>query len=147
MCTLSILKIDVFWNKGYDVIISLYDFNSKILSRDSDYIVCIVMWPKLSNSRISKNEVIVNSILFGFDQKNHLFARCSWFKFNNLGLALPMALIFYTGLAKELKLRVRRFWGLIPTFVEVTGEKLIRGEGGGHFWPPPPYPYQIELTH
>ena len=26
------------------------------------------------------------------------------------------------------------FWGLIPTFVEVTGEKLV----GGIFCPPPP---------
>ena len=26
--------------------------------------------------------------------------------------------------AKDLKLKVRKFWGLIPTFVEVTGEKV-----------------------
>ena len=29
-----------------------------------------------------------------------------------------------------LKLKVWNFWGLIPKFVEVTGEKLV-GEGGG----------------
>ena len=34
---------------------------------------------------------------------------------------------------KELELKVRKFWGLIPTFVEVTGEKLV----GGHFTLPP----------
>ena len=28
---------------------------------------------------------------------------------------------------QELKLKVRKFWGLYPTFVEVTGEKLVRG--------------------
>ena len=33
---------------------------------------------------------------------------------------------FYTSVAKVLKLKVRKFWGLIPTFVEVTGEKLIK---------------------
>ena len=28
-------------------------------------------------------------------------------------------------MAKGLKLKVKKFWGLIPTFVEVTGEKLV----------------------
>ena len=31
---------------------------------------------------------------------------------------------FYTSLLKGLKLKVGKFWGLIPMFVEVTGEKL-----------------------
>ena len=35
----------------------------------------------------------------GFDQKNTFFEGWSWFKFNNLGLALGIALEFYTGLA------------------------------------------------
>ena len=30
--------------------------------------------------------------------------------------------------AKGLKLKVRKFWGLTPTFAEVTGEKLV-GKG------------------
>ena len=38
-----------------------------------------------------------------------------------------MALKFYTSMAKGLKLKVRMFRGLIPTFVEVVGEKLIGG--------------------
>ena len=29
--------------------------------------------------------------------------------------------------AKGLKIKARKFWGLIPTFVEVTGEKLVGG--------------------
>ena len=58
----------------------------------------------------------------------------SWFKFDNLGLALVTNLKFYTNVAKELKLKVRKFWGLIPTFVEVTEEKLV---GEGTFCPPP----------
>ena len=36
-----------------------------------------------------------------------------------------MALKFYTGVAKGFKLKVRKFYRLIPTFVEVTGEKLV----------------------
>ena len=52
-------------------------------------------------------------------------------KFNNLGLALGMALEFYTRL---LKLKVRKFYGLIPTFIKITGEELVE-EGSN-----PPYP-------
>ena len=47
-----------------------------------------------------------------------------WFRFNNLGLALIMVLEFYCSMAKRLKLKVRKFWGQIPTFEEVTGENL-----------------------
>ena len=46
-------------------------------------------------------------------------------KINNLGLALGMALEFYTSLAKGLKLKVRKFCGLIPTFIKITGEELV----------------------
>ena len=34
----------------------------------------------------------------------------------------------YTSVEKGLKIKVRKFWELIPTFVEVTGEKLVGGE-------------------
>ena len=57
-----------------------------------------------------------------------------WFKFNQLGLALGIALTFYSSVAKELKLKVRRFLRLIPTFVEVTGEKLVGWSERGAFW-------------
>ena len=50
-----------------------------------------------------------------------------WFKLNNLGLVLGMALRFYTKLEKLLKLKVRMFLGLIPTFLDITGEKLVAG--------------------
>ena len=72
---------------------------------------------------------VITSILQGFDQKNCFFRKWSWFKFNNLGLALGMTLKFYTNLAQGLKLKVRKFWGQIPTFVEVTGEKPVGGGG------------------
>ena len=41
--------------------------------------------------------------------------------------------MFYTRVAKGLKLKVRKFWRLISTSVEVTGEKLV---GWGSFYPP-----------
>ena len=37
-----------------------------------------------------------------------------------------MALKFYAGVARELKLTVRTFWGLIHRFVQDTGEKTGR---------------------
>ena len=63
MATLDLLKIKVFWNKGYDVIISVYDDAIKILSRKTNYIVDVVMWPKFGNSSISIRQIIIISIL------------------------------------------------------------------------------------
>ena len=54
---------------------SVHDITNKILSRDSNYIVDVVMWPKFGNSSISMREVIIISILWEFDQKNHFFWR------------------------------------------------------------------------
>ena len=67
MATLGILKIKVFLNKGYDVIISVQDVINKILLRESNYIVDVVMWPKFGNSSFSMREVILTLILIGFD--------------------------------------------------------------------------------
>ena len=43
-----------------------------------------------------------------------------WFKFNNLELTLSMVMKFDASVAKELKLKVRKFWGLI-SYREITG--------------------------
>ena len=63
MAILALLKIKVFWNKRYDFIISVQDITNKILSRDSNYIVDVVMWPKFGNFSISMREVIKTSVL------------------------------------------------------------------------------------
>ena len=47
---LGVLKINVFWNNGYDILISDHDVTNKSLSHDSNYIVDVVMWPKFGNS-------------------------------------------------------------------------------------------------
>ena len=54
-------------------------------------------------------------------------------KLNNLGLVLGIALKFYTNVARRLKLKARKFLGLIPTFAEVTEEKMV-----GAYLPFPP---------
>ena len=63
IATPVLLKITVFWNKGYDVIISVDDVTNKILSRDSNNIEVAFMWPKFGNCSISMKEVITTSIL------------------------------------------------------------------------------------
>ena len=41
--TLRLLKIRVFLSKGYDIIIFVHDVTKKILSRDSNHIIDVVM--------------------------------------------------------------------------------------------------------
>ena len=63
LATLALVKIKVFWNKGYDVIISLPEVNNKILSLDSNNIVDVVLWSKFGNFSISIRKIIITSIL------------------------------------------------------------------------------------
>ena len=63
MASLGLLQIKVFENKDYDIIVSTHDVINNILSRSSDYIVDVVMWPKFGNSTISMGEVIITLIL------------------------------------------------------------------------------------
>ena len=60
-------------------------------------------------------------------RKIAFFEGWSWFKFNNLGLALGPNLKFCASVAKGLKIKVRKFREPNPKFVEVTGEKLVEG--------------------
>ena len=63
MATLDLLKTKLLWNNGYDIIIPVHDVTNKILSRDSNSIIDVGMWPKFCNSSISMREVIITSIL------------------------------------------------------------------------------------
>ena len=107
----------------------------------------VVMWPKFDNSSISMREVVITSIFWGFDQKKHFFEGWSWFKFNYLGLALGMTLKLYTSVAKTLKLRVRTFWWLIPTSVDITGEKIVCVCWGGGAFCSLPILNRVDLKH
>ena len=57
------LKIKEFWNERYDDIISIYDATNKILWRESNYVLDVVIWPTYVNSSISMTEVIITSII------------------------------------------------------------------------------------
>ena len=63
MATLELVIIKVFWNKGYEVIISTYDITNKILLRDTNYIVDVALRQKFGYSRISMKEVIITLTL------------------------------------------------------------------------------------
>ena len=73
MATLGFLKEEVFWSKVIDVKISVEEVTNKILSRDSNYITDVVIGSKFGNYSISLREVIITSILEGFDQKKQFF--------------------------------------------------------------------------
>ena len=92
-------------------------------SYDQSLVTLAFLWEKLSQPQFYKD----------LTRKTTFFEGWSWFKFDNLGLELGKNLKFYTSVVKGLKLKARKFWGLIPTFVEVTGEKLV----GGLFAPAP----------
>ena len=86
-------------------------------SHDQNLVTVAFLWQKLSESQW----------YWDFTRKNNFFEGCSWFKFNNLELALGMTLEFYTSVVKVLKLKVKRFWDLISTFVGITAAKLVGG--------------------
>ena len=63
MATLGLLKRKVVWNKFYDLKIYVRDVTNKAMSREWNYIVDVVMWPKFGNTSISMKEVIITSIV------------------------------------------------------------------------------------
>ena len=71
-------------------------------------------------------------------RKIAFFEGWSWFKFNNLGLALDTNFKFCSGVEKKLELEVRKFWGPNPTFAEVTRENLVEGPFCSPSIPSPP---------
>ena len=128
MATPGLLKITVFWNKGCGIIISVDDVTNKISSCDSNYIVDVFMWPKLVTIAFLWERLSQPQFYNDLTRKAGFFEGWSWFRFNNLGLALSTNLNFYTSVANSLKLKVRKFRGLIPTFVEVTGLNRVNTE-------------------
>ena len=136
MATPGLLKITVFWNKGYDVIIPDDDVTTKFYhviqvilqmrSCDQSLVTLAFLWEKLSQPQFYKD----------LTRKTKFFEGWSWFKFNDLGLALGTNLKFYTSAVKGLKVKVRKVLGLNPTLVEGTEEKLV----GGLFGPSLPHP-------
>ena len=96
-------------------------------SCDQRLVTLAFLWEKLSYPQFYKD----------FPRKTAFFEGWSWFRFNNLVLPLGKNLKFYSSVAKGLKLKVRKFWGLIPTFFRSSRGKIDRGN---LFAPPPHLP-------
>ena len=56
MTTQGLLKINKFWNKGFEIVIFVHDFINNFFSLDSHYIVDMAMWLISGNSSISMTE-------------------------------------------------------------------------------------------
>ena len=125
MVTLGLLKIKVFWSKGYDVIISFHDITNGILSSDSNYIADVVMWPKFGNSSISIREVIITSILWEFDQKNQFFwgvvlIPARWF---GTGARHVLEILYQCGEMVKIRIQI----GILPILaILCTSEQLFQ---------------------
>ena len=76
----------------------------------------MVMWPKFDKFIISIEKLSLLQFYKDFTRKNDFFEEWSWFKFNKLALVLSMAFKFNNSVEKGLKLKVRKFRGLIPNF-------------------------------
>ena len=87
-------------------------------SCDQSLVTLAFQWEKLPQSQFFKD----------LNRQNANLEWLSWLKFDNLGLALGTNLKFYTSVAKGLKLKERKFWELIPMFLEITEEN--RGKTG-----------------
>ena len=118
----KLLKISVFWNKGYGVTITVHSVTNKCLSRNLHYVADVIIWSTILTSAFCERSY--HNLNFIRIWPN-VFEGCSWFKLNNLGLRLGIALKLNINVAKGLKLKVRKFWVLSLTFLEVTGEKLV----------------------
>ena len=68
MAMVGLLKMNLFWNNSYDVIILFHGVTNKILSCDSNYIVDVGMWPKFLTLSFLWEKL--TTILLEFDQKN-----------------------------------------------------------------------------
>ena len=103
MATLGFLKITVFWNKGYDVVMSVYDVTNKIyhvtqiiLQMWSCLVTLAFLWEKLSQPQFCKG-LTRNPPppFFFFFFWGGVLVQVQWF-----GTDTSMALKFYSSVVK-----------------------------------------------
>ena len=69
----------------------------------------------------------MTSILYGLDKKKQFFWGVLLVQVQKFCTGNRYALKFCIRMVKDLKLKVKSFWELIPTFVEPTEEKPVPG--------------------
>ena len=98
----------------------------------SNYVIQIILWMWLCDRSFVTflwEKLLLSKFYKDSTRRTAFFEGWSWFKFINLGLALGMNLEFYTSVGKGFKVKIRQFYGLALTVIEVTGEKVV-GWGG-----------------
>lgn len=121
----GLLEIKVFWNKSYKAILFVHHCINKTFSHELYLFVNESIWQKFDNHNFSMREAIMLQIFKAFMRNKKISNGLLWVKINHLVLILGTALTFDSHVVKELELKVRTSWRIIPTFEEVTGEKLI----------------------
>ena len=132
----GLLKIKVFRNKGYDIITYIHHVNDKILSRDLNYTIDVVMWLKFDNTSISMREVIIISILQGFDQKNCIFWEVVLVHVQKFGTGTRYELETLHQCSKKVKTKSQKFLGASSYFCRSYRGKT--GKGGAFLFLPSP---------
>ena len=121
----GLLEIKVFWNKGYEAILFVHHCINKMFSHELYLFVNESIWQKFDNHNFSKREAIMFQTFKAFIRNKKISNGLLCVKINHLGLILGTALTFDSHVVKELELKVRTSWRIIPTFEEVVSEKLI----------------------
>ena len=104
--------------KKSDIKTFVSDISNNNKSLESNFVVDVENWQKLDNSNIFINGFIV-TIYKDLSR--------SWFKCNNIGLALSVTLKFNDSVTIVLNVKARKLWGLYFALEELAKfrEKLV----------------------
>ena len=106
----GLLKITVFWNKGYEVIISVNDVTNKILWHGSNYIVDALMWLKFVTVAFLWEKLSQPQFYKDLTRKT-AFLRGGLGSSSIIRLGLGTNLKLYTSVGKGLKLKSQKYLG------------------------------------
>ena len=77
-----------------------------VLTYDEGLITLALLWKQLRHLQCYKN----------LTKEKQFFEGWCWLTFNDLRLVLGLVLNFYSRMAKESKLKAKKFWVLLSTF-------------------------------
>ena len=123
LAALGHIEIKVTWKKDYGIIISTHDVTNKILSRDSNYIVDVVIWPKFGNSNIFMAEVIITSIL----PQQPIFLRGALGSSSIIGTGTRYDLEILHKCGKKVETKSQKILGSNPYIYRSYSRKTGRG--------------------
>ena len=96
---------------------------------------------KFGYSKFSIREVIIILVLLEFHPK-HLFQVAVLVQVQSFETGNRCSVKIVCHVVKRSKLKTKKFWALVPTFVDVTGEKKVEA---GLFVHPQPYLNRVNI--